>query len=166
MDGRLMDSVFRYSLTALIGIVALAQFAQVITRYILEIPVMGMEELMMYPILWLYMLGAVNASRENTHIRANVLDVFITDPRKQAKLSVIADVLSIIVLLWLIYWAWDFTQYIMRVWKESPTLYLPTFYADISLMICLLLMTLFTLLHIARTVQNIRQNTLPQETGQ
>lgn len=158
-----MNNFFRYTLTALIGIVALAQFAQVITRYLLEIPVMGMEELMMYPILWLYMLGAVNASRENTHIRANVLDVFIKSPRKQSILAVVSDVLSIIVLLWLMYWAWDFTQYILRIWKESPTLYLPTFYADISLLVCLVLMTLFTLLHINRMVQNIRRNLLPQE---
>ncbi|MPV85183.1 TRAP transporter small permease [Ostreibacterium oceani] len=158
-----MDNFFRYTLTALMGIVALAQFSQVITRYVLEVPVMGMEELIMYPILWLYMLGAVNASRENTHIRANVLDVFIKSPRKQNILAIISDVISIIVLLWLIYWAWDFTQYILRIWKESPTLYLPTFYADISLLLCLLLMTLFTLLHIARSVRNIRRNASPEE---
>ena len=152
-----MDTFFRYTLTLLIGLVALAQFAQVITRYVLEIPVMGMEELMMYPILWLYMLGAVNASRENTHIRANVLDVFIKSPRKQAILNIISEVISIIVLSWLIYWAWDFTRYILRVWKESPTLYLPTFYADISLLVCLSLMTLFTLWHIVRMMMSLKQ---------
>lgn len=152
-----MDTFFRYTLTLLIGLVALAQFAQVITRYVLEIPVMGMEELMMYPILWLYMLGAVNASRENTHIRANVLDVFIKSPRKQTILNIISEVVSIIVLSWLIYWAWDFTRYILRVWKESPTLYLPTFYADISLLVCLSLMTLFTLWHIVRMMMSLKQ---------
>lgn len=152
-----MDTLFRYALALLICLVALAQFTQVITRYVLEIPVMGMEELMMYPILWLYMLGAVNASRENTHIRANVLDVFIKSPRKLAIFAILADVLSIIVLLWLTYWAWDFTRYIIKVWKESPTLYLPTFYADISLIICLISMTLFTAWHIARLIKNLKQ---------
>jgi len=152
-----MDNLFRYTLTLLIGLVAIAQFIQVITRYVLEIPVMGMDELMMYPILWLYMLGAVNASRENTHIRANVLDVFIKSPRKLAILAVISDVLSVVILLWLIYWAWDFTQYIFKVGKESPTLYLPTLYADISLIICLVLMTLFTVWHIARLLKNLKQ---------
>lgn len=152
-----MDTFFRYALALLICLVALAQFIQVITRYVLEIPVMGMEELMMYPILWLYMLGAVNASRENSHIRANVLDVFIKSRRKLAVVAIIADVVSIVVLLWLTYWAWDFTRYIIKVWKESPTLYLPTFYADISLIICLILMTLFTAWHIARLIKNLKQ---------
>lgn len=66
-----MDRFAKYLLTGLIGIVALGQFVQVITRYVLQIPVMGLEETMLYPTLWLYMLGAVNASRENTHIPAN-----------------------------------------------------------------------------------------------
>ncbi|MFT5708178.1 MAG: TRAP-type C4-dicarboxylate transport system permease small subunit [Oceanospirillaceae bacterium] len=151
-----MENIFRYTLTTLICLVAMAQFAQVITRYVLEIPVMGMEELIMYPILWLYMLGAVNASRENSHIRANVLDVFIKSPRKLAIIAIIADLLSIVVLVWLMYWAWDFTQYILKVGKESPTLYLPTFYADISLIIGLALMALYTVGHIVRLLTKVK----------
>ncbi|WP_372830749.1 TRAP transporter small permease subunit, partial [Pontibacterium sp.] len=64
-------------LTGLICLVAIGQFVQVITRYVLEIPVMGLEESLLYPTMWLYLLGAVNASRENTHIRANVLEIFL-----------------------------------------------------------------------------------------
>lgn len=65
-----MDRFASIILTVLICVVALGQFVQVITRYVLEIPVMGLEESLLYPTMWLYMLGAVNASRENTHIRA------------------------------------------------------------------------------------------------
>ena len=61
--------------------VALGQFVQVVTRYVLQVPVMGLEETMLYPTLWLYILGAVNASRENTYIHANVLEIFIKTER-------------------------------------------------------------------------------------
>ena len=44
-------------------------------------PVMGLEETMAYPTVWLYILGSVNASRENTHIRANVLEIFVKTDR-------------------------------------------------------------------------------------
>jgi len=76
-----IDAMDRFSailLTTLICVVAGGQFVQVITRYVLQVPVMGLEETMLYPTLWLYILGAVNASRENTHIRANVLEIFLT----------------------------------------------------------------------------------------
>ncbi len=143
-----MDRFAKYLLTALILIVAIGQFVQVITRYVLQIPVMGLEETMMYPTLWLYIFGAVNASRENTHILANVLEIFLTTNRQHTVLAIIAEVISLIVGLWLLSWAWDFTRYAWRVWKESPTLYIPTFYADIALVVGLLLMMVYTVWHL------------------
>lgn len=135
-------------LTVLICLVAIGQFVQVITRYVLEIPVMGLEESLLYPTLWLYMLGAVNASRENTHIRANVLEIFLSTERQHQVLAVIGEVISLIVGIWLTTWAWDFTKYSMRVWRESPTLYLPTFYVDVALFVGLVLMMIFTVWHL------------------
>ena len=101
-----MDRFAKYLLTGLICIVAAGQFVQVITRYVLQIPVMGLEETMLYPTLWLYILGAVNASRENTHIRANVLEIFLKTPRQHTVLAVIGEVLSLIIGIWLTTWAW------------------------------------------------------------
>ncbi len=145
-----MDRFVRTLLTALICIVALGQFVQVITRYVLEVPVMGLEETLLYPTLWLYMLGSVNASRENTQIRANVLEIFIKTERGHAILALVGEIISLIVLLWLTYWAWDYTRYALRVWRESPTLYIPTFYGDVALVVSLGLMVLYTLWHLSR----------------
>lgn len=143
-----MDRFANYLLTGLICIVALGQFVQVITRYVLQIPVMGLEETMMYPTIWLYIFGAVNASRENTHIRANVLEIFLKSPRQHTVLAIIGEIISLIVGLWLLSWAWDYTRYAWRVWKESPTLYIPTFYADVALVFGLGLMMVYTLWHL------------------
>lgn len=148
-----MDKIVRTLLTTLICVVALGQFVQVITRYLLEIPVMGLEETLLYPTLWLYMLGAVNASRENTQIRANVLEIFIKTERGHALLALLGEIISFIVLLWLTWWAWDYTRYALRVWRESPTLYIPTFYGDAALFISLSLMVLYTLWHLSRHVR-------------
>lgn len=150
-----MDTFSKYLLTGLICVVALGQFVQVITRYVLQIPVMGLEETMLYPTLWLYMLGAVNASRENTHIRANVLEIFLTTERQHTVLAIIGEVISLIVGLWLLSWAWDYTQYAWRVWRESPTLYIPTFYSDVALVIGLLLMMIYTAWHLLRHVRSL-----------
>lgn len=148
-----MEQLIRVSLTTLIGLVALGQFAQVITRYILQVPVMGLEETILYPTIWLYMLGAVNASRENTQIRANVLEIFIKTARGHALLAIVGEVLSLTVITWLSWWAWDYTSYSLRVWRESPTLYIPTFYTDVALMIALVLMAVYTIWHLYRNIR-------------
>jgi TRAP-type C4-dicarboxylate transport system permease small subunit len=146
--GGVMDRVAKYVLTGLIGVVALGQFVQVITRYVLQVPVMGLEETMLYPTVWLYILGAVNASRENTHIRANVLEIFLKTPRQHTILAIIGEIVSLIIGLWLLSWAWEYTRYAWRVWKESPTLYIPTFYSDVALVIGLALMMLYSVWHL------------------
>ncbi|WP_421877830.1 TRAP transporter small permease [Pacificispira sp.] len=143
-------------LTSLICIVALGQFVQVITRYVLEVPVMGLEETMMYPTVWLYILGAVNASRENSHIRANVLEIFLKSDRGHTILAIVGEVISLIVGLWLLGWAWQFTQYAWKVWRESPTLYIPTFYFDVALVVGLALMMVYTALHLIRHIRDLR----------
>lgn len=154
-----MDTLSKYLLTGLILIVAMGQFVQVITRYVLQVPVMGLEETMLYPTIWLYMLGAVNASRENTHIRANVLEIFLTTQRQHTVLAIVGEIISLIVGLWLLSWAWDYTRYAWRVWKESPTLYIPTFYSDVALVIGLTLMVIYTVWHMLGHIRSLAKET-------
>lgn len=151
-----MERTTRWILTGLIIIVALGQFVQVVTRYVFQVPVMGLEEIMLYPTLWLYILGSVNASREDTHIRANVLELFLKTDRQHTILALIGEVCSLIIGLWLLSWAWNYTAYAWRVWRESPTLYFPTFYSDVSLVIGLALMMLYTALHLVRHIRILK----------
>jgi len=151
-----MNRIMSIVLTALVCIVAAGQFVQVITRYLLELPVMGLEETMIYPTIWLYILGSVNASRENSHIRANVLEIFIKTSRGHTILAIIGEVVSLVVGLWLLTWAWDFTRYAWRVWRESPTLYIPTFYFDVALVFGLALMMVYTAWHLFRHIRALQ----------
>ena len=152
-----MDQFSKVLLTALISVLAIGQFVQVITRYVLQIPLMGLEETMLYPAMWLYILGAVNASRENTHIRANVLEIFLKTERQHTLLAIVGELISLVVGLWLMTWAWDFTRYAWRVWKESPTLYIPTFFSEVALVVGLGLMMLYTVGHLLAHVRRLAQ---------
>lgn len=155
-----MDRFVAVLLTGLICIVALGQFVQVITRYVLQIPVMGLEETMLYPTIWLYIFGAINASRENTHIRANVLEIFITKERSHTILAIVGEIISLIVGLWILSWAWNYTQYAWRVWRESPTLYIPTFYSDVALLVGVALMLIYTAWHLFRHIRALMNGTV------
>ena len=157
-----MERTFRYLLTLLIGAVALMEFVQVILRYVLEMPLMGLEEILVYPTLWLYMLGSINASREDTQISANVLEVFTKTDRAKLRIRVAAGVTSVVVSSWLTWWAWDYFRYALRVWKESPTLYIPTFYAESALFIGLVCMTAYAAIHLVRNVRTLVGNDEPR----
>lgn len=148
-----MERFFRYTLTALISTVAICQFIQVLTRYVFEMPVMGLEEVALIPTIWLYVLGAVNASREDTQIRANVLEIFLSTDKARLILHIISEVISIAISGWLTWWAWKYFSYALRVSKETPTLYIPTFVYESALFIGLVLMTAFTVWHLFKNIQ-------------
>jgi TRAP-type C4-dicarboxylate transport system permease small subunit len=150
-----MERLFCWVLTILMVIVAGMEFVQVTTRYIFKIPVMGLEEVLVYFALWLYVLGSVNASREGTQITANVLDAFLTRERSRLAIRLVGDVVGLVVALWLTYWAWDYFLYAWRMWKLSPTRYIPTFYAECSLFIGLALMTIYGAVHFVRNLKRL-----------
>jgi TRAP-type C4-dicarboxylate transport system permease small subunit len=150
-----MERFFKYLLTILISIVAAMEFYQVVMRYIFEIPVMGLEELLVYPTLWLYFMGSVNASREDTQIKANVLDVFLKSDKSKLIVRVFADLFSFIIASWLTYWAWSYFKYALKVWKESPTLYIPMFYAESALFVGLVIMTGYALFYLLKNAKQL-----------
>jgi len=143
-----MERFFRYTLALLISTVAILQFVQVITRYVFETPVMGLEEVAVIPTLWLYVLGAVNASREDTQIRANVLEIFLSTERARRILLVLSESCSLVISAWLTWWAWDYFRYAWRVDKETPTLYLPTLIYESALFFGLFFMSLYVAWHL------------------
>lgn len=148
-----MDQFFRYVLTALISTVAASQFIQVITRYVFETPIMGLEETALIPTIWLYIMGSVNASREDTQIRANVLEIFLSTENARALLQTISEIISIGISIWLTWWAWLYFSYSLKVWKGTPTLYIPTFIYESALFLGLLMMTAFTIWNLIRHIQ-------------
>lgn len=148
-----MERSINYALTFLITAVAVVEFVQVMARYVFKVPLMGLEEGLAYLAMWLYFLGGINASREDSQIKANVLDVFLKTKRSQLKVRVIADVMSIVVSLWLTWYAWEYFLYSLRVWKLSPTLYIPMFYAECVVLIGMLIMTIYVAVYLVRNAK-------------
>ncbi|MFP4482651.1 MAG: TRAP transporter small permease [Thermovirgaceae bacterium] len=129
--------------------VTILVFAQVVMRYVLRMPLMGIEELTLFPAIWLYLLGGANASMERKHIECNVLSVYITSPFVLRILDVAKSLISLGVCLWLTYWAFEYYQYSLRVWKTSNLLSIPLFFGESALFISLVLMVFYTVVELA-----------------
>lgn len=143
-----MERTQKILLFCLMLSIAILVFVQVLLRYVFKAPLMGIEEILLFPTVWLYFLGGANASLERSQIVARVLEVFMEKDKTIAFIRSLASVLSLVVAGWLTYWGWDFLKYSMRMDKVSPTLYIPTIYADAAVFICLLLMSFYTVLEI------------------
>ena len=135
-------------LLALLIIIPVLVSIQVILRYLLHLPLMGIEELLLFPSIWLYMLGGANASRERSHIECGVLVLYMRKEKSLAFFKFIKTAIAFVISCWLTYWAWWFFMYSLNTWKLSDLLYLPMFFGESAIFIGLVLMTLFTFIEV------------------
>jgi TRAP-type C4-dicarboxylate transport system permease small subunit len=118
-------------------------FVQVILRYVLHHPLMGIEELLLFPTIWLYFLGGAIASRERNHIECRVLTMYVRGTSLHLA-NALKTAISLGVAVWLTYWAYEYFRYALRVGKESDMLYIPLVLGESALFIGLLLMSAYT----------------------
>lgn len=153
---RIVNIALDWALPVLITGVTLLVFIQVLLRYVFNAPLMGIEELMLFPTTWLYLFGAVKASSEKTQIVARVFEIFLKTQKSVYLLRAVAAAVSCVVLIWLTRWGYDYLKYTLRVQKESPTLYIPTIRYESAVFISFVLMLLYSLYEIVEYVKLYR----------
>lgn len=68
------------TLTSLAGVaLTLVIFAVVIARYIFKQDIFGSEEIILLLAWWLYFMGCIGASQEDSQIKADMVDVFVSN---------------------------------------------------------------------------------------
>mgnify|MGYP000985851403 FL=1 len=118
---RILDGVIVLSIIA----ISLLVFVQVLLRYVFRSPLMGIEELCLFPTTWLYLAAAVKASSEQNQLIARVLEIFFHRKKQIFLLRAIAAFVAAGILIWLTNWGYDFLKYSLRVEKTSDTLFIP-----------------------------------------
>ena len=80
--GKLWCGVDKF-VSALISVAGIALtaviFIVVIARYIFKTDIFGSEEIILLLAWWLYFMGGIGASQEDSHIKADMVDVFVSN---------------------------------------------------------------------------------------
>lgn len=121
---------------------------QVILRYVLKAPLMGIEEMLVFPIIWMYMIGGSVASEQRNHIECGILTLYIKKERTMQIFKCFKSVFSLAVAVWLCYWSYWYFSYSLKLWKLSDLLRWPMFFAESALFVGFVLMTFFTLIEL------------------
>lgn len=121
---------------------------QVFLRYVLKAPLMGIEELLSFPIIWLYMMGGSVASEQRNHIECGILTLYIKKDLTMRIFKCLKSLFSIVVCCWLLRWAYWFFDYSLNLWKVSDMLRIPMFLGESALFVGLVFMLFFGILEL------------------
>jgi TRAP-type C4-dicarboxylate transport system permease small subunit len=128
--------------------VTVLECMEVFLRYVVKKPLMGIEEILIFPTVWLFFLGSANASLERGQITASVIEMFLKSPKLIKIYKIMVAVFSLIIDCWLTYGAYKYFQHLIRVNKLSGTLYIPLVYGESAVFIGFLLMGIYTAMDI------------------
>lgn len=123
--------------------VALLLFIGIVARSVLGNPIFGLEEIMLLSIMWFYIMGAVLASREGSHLRADFVDVMTENPTIRRGAAIIATIISIFAALAFCYWATDFLSFSMSRGQTTPVFAIPFWVSQLSVLVAAVLMTAY-----------------------
>ena len=153
----------RVLLAVNITLLAFLAMAQVLYRYVLHWPGHFLDELLVFFSVWLYFLGSLNASIEEKHINARMLEIFFDKVRIIAGIRCIAATASIFIVGWLSYWAYDFLLYSLKKGKISVVLKFPLTLYEAAAFICFVPMTLFACLEAWKYLRMVIRNSTDGE---
>lgn len=128
---------------------------QVILRYVLKMPLMGVEELLVFFIIWLYMISGSVASEQRNHIECGILTLYIKKEQSMRIFNMFKSIFSVGIGMWLCYWAWWYFTYSLKCWKISDVLGLPYFIAESAVFIGFILMLFFTIIQMIDNVRDV-----------
>ena len=91
--------------------IALMLAAGIFFRSVLQAPVFGLEEIVLFSVMWFYMAGAVLASRDRSHLAADFVTVIFSNPRTLIIIALIAALVSLVMAVFFSTWAWSLVSW-------------------------------------------------------
>lgn len=109
-----------------LGLIALVliNVANARGRYTGGFSLIGADELLVYSMIWIVMLGSILAARERSHLSINLLSQSLTT-RAAALLQAVIDVITILASGFIAFHSFSFIERIAMIGQTSMALFVP-----------------------------------------
>lgn len=158
--GRAIDQLgeFTRTFTAIvIGFILLLAVVQVVLRYCTTLPLFGIEELVTFPMLWMFFMGGACTSYDKTHISCGILEVITANELLISLKDVMVDIVECAIGLLIVSWAYGYVRYSVSVGKVSMHYGIPMAVAESGLLVGFVFITGFTFVKLYDDIKAFKQ---------
>jgi TRAP-type C4-dicarboxylate transport system permease small subunit len=140
------------------GVLALASIsavvcvcASVFMRYILKMDFFGLEEVITLLAMWIYWIGGVYGSYENSHITADISNIFIKTDSAKFRLNVVTGLLTVLISGVFAYWSVAYYAiWNIKAGTKTIGLHIPYLASNMAITVGFIMMFLYSLYHLIR----------------
>ncbi len=129
-------------------------FIEVMLRYVFESPLFGIEELIVFIAMWLYFIGAALGAHDRSHIKADVIHVWVKSPRGMAIIHTINSVITVTLSAIMASWCYDYFLFGIQKGGQSPALRIPLVLPQSAVFVGAILMTLYFFVELVDNFRN------------
>ncbi|MDF2096127.1 TRAP transporter small permease [Aquibaculum arenosum] len=140
---------------SLLGL-SLTMVAQVVMRYLLEWPFLGIEEMAPLLALWCYFGGMVYSTRHRTHIEGGILTLITSNPRIIGVARALGTAIALVVLCVFFYYAYAIVQFNFDIGRKSAYLRWPRYLWDLSFLVGMAGMALYLLIQLWFELRHVK----------
>lgn len=127
-------------------------FIGVVLRYVFKSNFFGQEEVLCVVAMWLYWVGGIYGSYEDSHIKGDMLSSLFKTPKAKKIIKLITLGISFVVTVIFSVWGFQYMAFNLKYKAVSTGLKIPLWYSQIPLLIGFILMGLYTLFVILRVL--------------
>ena len=149
-------SVMQFLIAAAGCIMSLTFFFVVILRYGFNADLFAYEEWLMVIAFWMIFLASAVATHNNSHISADILGIFMKNPKTIWMRSILVKSIELFILLYLTYLGYVMiTEEIAAYpnWQMSIALKIPFLVPRLGIAFGFLMMTIYTILYLYMLVK-------------
>ena len=137
--------------------VTVGVFVEVVGRYVFHTGIMfGFDELSVFPVFWMYMIGAAYATYENSHLKAEVTAMMGMSPRTLGIVKVVVSLIAFALICYILC-TWGYNHFVWLLVKHEVThaLRLPLLFVKSSIFFGLILITLYLAIQFITSIGSI-----------
>ena len=112
----------------------------------------GFEEICTLVIVWMYFIGSANASREQTHISADMLELFVKKARARQFIILLRRIVGVAVIAVMAYLSVDFLAFSAAQGASSTNYHIPMYFYHISLVLGMFLMLFYDVCYLVNDI--------------
>ena len=154
LENRLAQGIAGLMVLASLSLGALMA-VQVVMRYGLESPFLGIEELAPMLALWGYFLGMIYATRDQDHISGGIVALMIKNPNTIKLIRFAGSLLCLFAVLVFGYFAWQFAMFNIGLGRKSIYMRWPKYLWDLSMLSGFILMGFYYCLQIVAEFKDL-----------
>ena len=151
-----INPVVRWLVIILSLLVAVGMVLGIVMRSALNAPMLGLEEIILFSVMWLYMMGAALASRDRSHLSADFVAVFVKRKALRDGLHLIASLISLIMVLAFVVWSFDLLAWGVSRQQTTPVFRIPQFLSQASIFAASLLFLFYLLRDMGEDLEKLR----------